>query len=219
MAITNVQMTTPGERLKRARLLAGIITRREFECKHGISSNTLQSWEQDKSTLTAKGAKRLSAAFLQEGWLCSEEWLLTGNGLPPRHFERSTNPEILSLPREQEAEVIYRESQFFKQNNPNSIILTIADNAMEPFLSPGDIVGGVQYFDRKLSDWVGKLCILELEHNQILPRVLQTGSKPDVYTASCTNPKASVAPLNIYDTKIVSAAPIVWHRMPLRRGY
>lgn len=208
-------LNSPGERLKRARILAGITTRREFAQKHNISANTLQSWEQGKSTLTKKGAQRLVTALKQEGWLCSAEWLLQGSGLPPRSFERnsqSTESVIHENLHWTEEERIYREIQFFKQNNPNSIVLTISDDSMEPFFANGDIIGGVQNFEKTIDDYLGTFCILELIHNQIVPRLLQAGSQPGVYTASCTNPKTKTAPLNIYDTKIISAAPIVWHR-------
>src|SRR5437879_3432321 len=128
---TTLELKSPGDRLKRARLLAGITTRREFAQRHGVSVNTLQSWEQGKSALTVKGAQRLVTAFKKEGWLCSVEWLLKGAGLPPRHFD--TGHSFLNEDLMQEEERIYKEIQFFKQNNSNAIVLTISDNAMEPF--------------------------------------------------------------------------------------
>ncbi len=201
-------LNSPGERLKRARMLAGIHTRREFEQRHNISANTLQSWEQGKSILTAKGALRLIAALKQESWLCSVEWLLHGLGLPPRSFEK--NHELLNFFQMEER--IHQEIQFFKHNNPHSIVLTIADDAMEPFFSIGDTVGGVQCSEKTIEQYLGVICILELEQNQIITRLLQPGSKPATFTASCTNYKTTATLLNIYDTKILSAAPVIWHR-------
>lgn len=217
--IATISLNSCGERIKRARLLAGIATRRDFEQKHGVSANTLQSWEQGKSILTAKGAQRLVAALKHEGWICSVEWLLQGSGLPPRHYERSAKHPSLILNDElsthsplQQEERIYREIQFFKENNPNAIVLTIVDDSMEPFFSIGDTIGGIQFFDKPMEAYLGMCCILELEHNHIIPRYLQAGTQPNTFTASCTNPKAKTAPLNIYDAKIISAAPILWHR-------
>lgn len=192
--MTIAQLSTPGERLKRARMLAGIATRREFAQRHGMSAHTLQSWEQGKSVLTTKGAQRLVSALQQEGWLCSVEWLLQGAGLPPRHFIRHESVES-HLSAETR---IYREIQFFKETNPNAIVLTIADDTMEPFFSIGDTVGGIQFFDKEISRYLGMFCILELEHNQILTRLLQPSHQRERYTAACTHSKTTAAaPLNI----------------------
>ena len=81
----NIEKTliTPGERLRRARVLAGLATRREFEAKYRISANTLQGWEQGKNPLSEKGAKRVVEAFTHEGLMCTLEWLLHGTGMPP----------------------------------------------------------------------------------------------------------------------------------------
>ena len=43
-----------------------------------------------------------------------------------------------------EAEKIYQEMQCFKQHNPNSILLTVTDDAMEPYFNFGDSVGGIR---------------------------------------------------------------------------
>ena len=60
-------LANSGDRLRRARILAGIATRREFEIKYQISANTLQGWEQGKNPLSKKGAKRIIEALKAEG--------------------------------------------------------------------------------------------------------------------------------------------------------
>src|SRR3990167_671549 len=84
-------LTNSGDRLRRARILAGIATRREFEIKYQISANTLQGWEQGKNPLSKKGAKRIIEALKTEGVICSLEWLMNGTGVPPRPFEMNHN--------------------------------------------------------------------------------------------------------------------------------
>ncbi len=214
-------LTTAGDRLRRARLLAGLNTRREFEYKHHISSNTLQGWEQNKNPLSTKGARRIIEALKKEGLLCSVEWLLHGSGLPPRPFEMINagvnvsfleNHSQLNL-REEEA--IYQESQIFKGQKSNTIILNITDDAMEPYYALGDYIGGVQIDNSEIPQFLGRECIVELENNLILPRILQAGSHPNVYNLSCTNPKTTASLLNFYNAKVISAAPIVWHRRKL----
>lgn len=213
-------LATPGQRLRRARVLAGISTRKEFEKKYNISANTLQGWEQGKNPLSEKGARRVVEAFKQEGLVCSVDWLLKGSGMPPRPYEMlhagvreqaRTDENVTSLNLKEE-ERIYQESQLFKSLNQNAIVLSITDDAMEPYFSVGDYIGGVQIFEDQISDYIGTICILELENNVIVPRYLHKGSHEGTYTASCTNPGASKGPFNLYNIKVISAAPIVWHR-------
>lgn len=222
----NIEKTliTPGERLRRARVLAGLATRREFEAKYRISANTLQGWEQGKNPLSEKGAKRVVEAFNNEGLLCTLEWLLYGTGMPPRPYEMlrmgvNTNLKRLTQNLEQlnleEEERIYRETQLFREQYQGSIVLSIVDDSMLPYFKEGDHVGGVQVPNQDMHHYLNELCILELENNVILPRLLQKGSRDDVYTVSCTNPTSKSAPLNLIDVKIISVAPIIWHRKKL----
>jgi len=218
-------LITPGDRLRRARVLAGLTTRREFEKKHQISANTLQGWEQGKNPLSEKGAKRVVEAFTQEGLMCTPEWLLHGTGMPPRPFEMlrvgiqpvsvDTQQDIDDL-NIREEEAIYKETQLFKELYPNAIVIAITDDSMMPYFREGDYIGGVQVRNDELHKFTNQLCILELENNLILPRMLQSSTKEDyLYTASCTNPTSKVSPLNLIDVKVVSAAPIIWHRRKL----
>jgi len=216
-------LSTAGDRLRRARVLAGLTTRREFEKKHKISANTLQGWEQGKNPLSEKGAKRVVEAFKWEGLICSVNWLIHGTGMPPRPYDmlnagikgQSGKDNILSQANINEEEIIYRETQFFKKQNMNSIVLTIADDAMEPYYQIGDYIGGIQIHNNDMDKYVGNICIIELKNNLIVPRLLQKGSKEGRYNVCCMNPKTSASPLNDYDVNVVSAAPILWHRRKL----
>src|SRR3990167_9590092 len=132
-----------GERLRRARILAGISTRRAFEKKYQISAKTLQGWEQGKNPLSKKGAKRIIEALKKEGLMCSLDWLMNGNGVPPRPFEM-TDPDfsaagdfenLLHQMHLDDEQAIYQELQSFKTHNQNAIIITISDDSMEPQFS------------------------------------------------------------------------------------
>ena len=216
-------LNSSGERLKRARLLAGINTRREFEAKYHISANTLQGWEQNKNPLSAKGANRVVQALKTEGLICSTEWLLHGQGMPPRPFEmlnagvREDLHENLSIVELnlQEEEAIYAETQQFKKRTPNAIVLTLADDAMEPYYSLGDHLGGSKIADTEIKQYIGTACIIELENNMILPRFLHKGTIEGTYTLTGSNPKTKAMTLSMQNVKILSAAPILWHRRKL----
>ena len=213
-------LSSSGDRVKRARVLAGITTRREFEKKHGISANTLQGWEQGKNPLSKKGATRIVESLKKEGLICSVEWLLNGTGMPPRSYEslhsgiEATTLDNKTLVEQnlKEEELIYKEVQLFKQNNPNAIVISITDNAMEPYFSCGDYIGGIRVANTKIDQYINQLCIVELENNLILPRFLQKSPTEGRYTVSSTNPKATTPPLNYYNTKVIAIAPIIWQR-------
>ena len=219
-------LTHSGERLRRARILAGIGTRREFEKKYHISANTLQGWEQGKNPLSKKGAKRIIEALKTEGLICSLEWLMSGTGVPPRPFEinndfssESDMENFFNQVNLQEEQAIYQELQTFKSNNPNPIIITISDDAMEPQFRQGDYVGGIRLSKAEdIQAHLGQPCIVELADHTIVPRYIHTDSESGTYTLSCTNFQSKNAPLNIFNARIISAAPILWHRKKLMRS-
>lgn len=220
-------LTNSGERLRRARILAGISTRREFEKKYQISANTLQGWEQGKNPLSKKGAKRIIEALKAEGLICSLEWLIHGTGVPPRAFEMTNNVLTSSADMEnffnqvnlQEEQAIYQELQTFKSNNNNAIIITISDDAMEPQFRAGDYVGGVRLSrSEDIQLYCGQPCIVELADHTIIPRTVHVDVETGGYTLSCTNFQSKNPPLNIFNAKVLSAAPILWHRKKLVRG-
>lgn len=214
-------LANSGERLRRARILAGISTRREFEKKYKISANTLQGWEQGKNPLSKKGARRVIEALKSEGLLCSVEWLMDGTGMPPRPFEilqgglTQPNGEIAQTNIEEE-QAIYNELQIFKAQNPNPIIITVSDDSMEPQFHTGDYIGGIQLRKpEQINQYLGQVCIVELSNHMILPRYIHQGTEPGTYTLSSTNFQSKHAPLNIINTRILSSAPILWHRRKL----
>lgn len=219
-------LTHSGERLRRARILAGITTRREFEKKYRISANTLQGWEQGKNPLSKKGAKRIIEALKAEGVICSLEWLMSGAGVPPRQFEIN-NQDIVSAHdfenflnhlNLQEEQAIYQELQSFKSHNPNPIIITVPDDAMMPQFHSGDYIGGIRLNKAEdIAAHLGEACIVELADHTILPRYIHADSELGTYTLSCTNFQSKAAPLNIFNVRIISAAPILWHRRKLKR--
>jgi transcriptional regulator with XRE-family HTH domain len=216
----------PGERLRRARMLAGVMTRRAFEKKYHVSVNTLQGWEQGKNPLSKKGAKRIVEALKCEGLICSIEWLIDGVGVPPRAFEMNATLISTGIDLEaaflqinlQEEQAIYQELQTFKSHNPNPIIITVADDAMQPQFYCGDYVGGIRFTKHEeIQKYLGTACIIELADHTILPRYLHVGNEAETYTLSCTNFQSKNAPLTLFNTQVMSVAPIVWHRKKLFR--
>ncbi len=222
MITAHHQLPNSGERLKRARILAGISTRREFESRYKISANTLQGWEQGKNPLSQKGARRVVEAFKREGLICSIDWLMHGTGMPPRPYEMintgldtdSGTSELAALNLREE-EAIYQETQLFKRQNHNSLIISIADDAMDPYYSAGDYVGGIKLGPGEAKHYLGNPCIVELEDHAIIARFLHAGTEDGLYSVSSSNPRTTAAQVSLQNIKILSAAPIIWHRKKL----
>lgn len=152
---------------------------------------------------------------------------MNGSGVPPRPFEMTHYnfgseegmQVALSETHLQEEQAIYQELQAFKSNNPNPIIITISDDAMESQFRAGDYVGGVRLSKPEdIQCYLGTACIVELADHTIVARYLHAGTEPNLYTLSCTNFQSKAAPLNLLNARIISAAPILWHRRKLRNN-
>lgn len=201
-----VHTHSSGNRIKLARNMLGL-SRKELEERFHISVNTLQAWETDKNTLTEKGAKKLNAAFTRLGLLCTEDWLLTGNGQIPILLQNN-----LALPNEMDEDIcILREIEVFKALNPSPIVVIINDNGMEPIYSIGDFVGGNRKSIHQIETLIGENCIIETLQGDTLVRKILKGSKRQFYNLACINIATDQQPI-IVDMKIRFAAKIVLHR-------
>src|SRR5690606_3308477 len=99
-----------------------------------------------------KGAKKVVEAFKWEGLICSVEWLIYGKGMPPRHYEiinsgikkHIQDDHSFASLNIREEENIFKETQVFKQHNSNAVVISIMDDAMEPYFQIGDYIGGIR---------------------------------------------------------------------------
>lgn len=189
------------------------LSREAFEKKYGINRNTLKSWELGVNTLTEKSAKILSDAINEEGFSCNPEWLIFGQGAEPRLLSE-TDDKLLLDEITQQSKAIY-EADYFKKNNPNSIIFMIIDNSMAPALKIGDYVGGINIdLLKNLHQLLDSLCIITLTTNTVLARKLLLEKNGCLILSPLnTQYKADV----IKKEEIVSIASIIWHRTTFTR--
>ncbi|HVV69699.1 MAG TPA: hypothetical protein VHE99_11835 [Gammaproteobacteria bacterium] len=199
------------------------LTRKQFAEKHGISANTIQSWESGKyGGLTSRGVQRLLPILHKEGIYCTAEWLLHGVGNPPQ----LTNSQFLGLC---ETPAIYevseceeegsntdanitRELLTFRSVNPNTIDLIVSDDGMEPWFKKGDYVAGIRRTGANIRYLGGLDCIVQTSNNEVLLRRLKHNRKSGFYDLLCVNPDTEVAITTLYAQSLVCAAPVVWHR-------
>ncbi len=188
-----------------------------FGKKYKISLSHLYAIEKGQRPLNVKIAERISNGVQQEGYFCTVNWLLNGEGNSPlkeeiqqEAFNKGT-PMLSSLSPEIK---VMKETAFFLSLYDNSIASCILDDGMFPLYSVGDYVGGIM--SRDLVTTIGKDCIVTTDEDEQLIRRLFKGSKKGLYTLACLNPLTKAVPPIIFDNAIKTAAPIIWHR---RRHY
>lgn len=206
-----------GKRLKMARKMTGL-TRKGLEEKYGISASTVQSWEAVKAGgLTEQGAQRIISVLQSEGFLCSADWLLQGIGSPPEptnlYFPMvRENAAVYSLPEEV---IVEKELTIFQKIHRDVLSLVVNDDGMEPYYNIGDLVAGkCRRTPETINQLIGFDCIVETAAHEILLRRVKPSisGKTSYYNLVCINPNTAVTTPILCEQKLVSAAPVVWHR-------
>lgn len=216
MTVNN--LISPGARLKYVREQLIKLSRAEISKKYGLSPDTLAAWENEKIPVTEKGIDRCIKIYNSENLLVSKEWLLTGEGLSPNFsFELSRYfKNFPSSGENSEADdhfLLIKEIEYFKSLSQNSIVALVPNQDMLPLYSIGDHVGGRLKYDNDIRDCVGKDCIILLEDEAVCIRRVAKGKDDNHYNLVCINPSydGNSEPV-MFNMKIKSAAPIIWHR-------
>lgn len=191
-------------RYLRERLLG--LSREQF-CKNSkLTNHSLKAWELAwGGGLTESGAKKLVEHAKRLGIYTSCAWLMHDIGNTPTLITKDL--EIC----EEEIEQIANELLVFRKI-PGTIDTMVKDDAMQPFLHPGDYVGGI--ISKKLDDAIGYNCIvIDSEHNYYI-RQLEAGDLKHHYHLKSLNPHPLTAKKKIENIKIELVAPIIWIRKP-----
>ena len=205
-----------GSRLEVLRRMARL-TRREFAEKHGISANTIQSWETGKSGgLTIRGAQRIIPAFHQEGIYCTLDWLMHGVGQPPQltnlQFSGIHETEGPSFYHPPDTKAITQELLTFRNVNANPADLIVNDDGMEPRYKLGDYVAGIRRTGDSIRYLVNQDCLVQTKNNEVLLRRIKSNSQSNLYDLLCINLNSQVPLSTLYAQALIWAAPIIWHR-------
>lgn len=206
-----------GKRLRCIREHLGL-TRLEIQNKYALSSETLKSWESGKIGLTAKGLDRCLEIYRNEKIVLSREWVINGTGLDPR-----LRAEIAKIPIESKGkaasatlgdfDLALKEVTFFRSLSPESVVMQVSDDDMQPYYGPGDYVGG--RYETGIKNWneaLGKDCIILAESGEVYIRRLARNHRNEfVLTLHNPNWGGAYEPV-ITGVKIAKIAPIIWHR-------
>jgi hypothetical protein len=212
------ELNTPPRRVEYACGLTSK-TRKGFCEDHGLSYDTLLSITGQRLKLSYKIARRLCNGLNAENIACTPEWLLHGIGdipyiMPVFQIGRGSQFNN-SLP----AGGIEDEANYFIQKHKDHIVDLIRDDAMLPLYHAGDYVGGQRFYGEDIQGCYGYNCILELEDKTTLVRHLGRATKATQYVLSALNLHSNVVQPHILTSKLISAAPIIWHRRPAVKLY
>jgi DNA-binding XRE family transcriptional regulator len=203
-----------------ARALTGC-SRQELYEKVGIATSTIDTWESGRVELTEKSAIRVCAALKQVGIYCSCEWLLTGDGIPPRIMD-DLEKSMLSIEKSHETESseisasskikkipvflnedIRQELSFFLSLHKNSLFHIVKNDFLNSRYKIGDCVAGIE---GNLTNLIGRTIIAVLNDEKMVLCKLVAHLNNESYiflSRDKPNEKANIS----------KAAEVVWHRM------
>jgi len=174
-----------GTRIRMARVLSGL-SRQEFQDQLGVSTSTLNAWENGRICLTDKGAVRISKALADINIVCDVSWLLEGVGKSPTNANERIKDFTTPIPHLVETQKIVSanrifpsqaedaksdEIDMFLNNNANSIGLKVEDDKMAPSFVKGDKVCGVIIPTKYFNDFCSQPVILSYR-SQLMIRTL-----------------------------------------------
>jgi len=214
------------ERANRLRYLRKMshLSMKEFAQHCNLGLTTINYWEQGYSSVTERGAQKVSKAMREEGIECSVIWLMTGYGEPPKVTDSSKlsklnykNLEPLSRISINEKRSDYplenneikEELALFRKNYPEHLIYLIENESMKPLYSPGDLVAGKKLIDKNMELGHGADCIVELEGRELLIRRVKIAHVANSYDLYVINSDTSLEFPPLRNMKVISLAPII----------
>ena len=224
---TDVDLSSRASRGQRVETLRKMtrLSRQEFARVHGLPYGSLQNWEDPKyGGLTKTGAPRVIAAFLKEGIVCNESWLLDGEG-PTPYVSASVLLDRMQLKsagfvrpgsvHNKESLNMEDEVSLFQHHYKDTLNMVVFDEGLLPTFSVGDHVAGLRFEGEAIAQFVGMTCIVQQQgSDECLLRQLErsTSERPGTYNLVCTYEKAMVDQKVIEDAELASVAPVAWVR-------
>ena len=212
---TNIVKTTAlntiANRIRYLRNLTGL-KREDVAERYPITRSALEKWENGTANISARNVARLINMAADQSIVCTAEWLLRGDGNPPK----TVTPSSLS---EHQAsvgntiETALRDLNLFKMTYPQGLTLMVSDDAMADYYANGDFVGGLPVDLDKLKQYLNHACIVQTADEKT--RLRRIGYEDGSWFLYCTNTRHKEWPFLEKNVKIVKAAPVFWHRLKL----
>ena len=198
-----------GSRLRFIRESLLKMKRPDFCEGSALNENTVKGWELAKhGGLTEKGARKLVTHLINLGIHCNTNWLLYGIGTQPRKLNSYISTEGFEQLSSEEDQIAEELLIFRKQGD--TLDAMIDDCAMLPFYRPNDYVAGIR---EEICQCIDLNCIIIDEQNQTHVKLLKKGDLEGCYHLLSININSpGISTKNLFNTKIIAAAPIIWVR-------
>jgi hypothetical protein len=200
------------ERGKRLKLLINMsgLDVIEFAKITQIGTSTLRNWIKGRANgLSEKGARKIYPFLLKKNIQCDLNWLLHEKGNPPR-FSQIAYGHTLEFPSSNHSEdYFHEERQLFLNRYADTVITVVRDDSMKPFFEPEDHVGGIFLKEEKMSEAIGKNCIVLTQNQEILIGKVTGGTTESLYTLHQLNLDSLHFPLVRTDLRMEKMAPII----------
>lgn len=207
--LTNDKENSPAaaaraERLKMVRNMANLSPAQVTE-NSDIKLDALYSWERGRyNGLTKKGAEKFVKRVEKEDVVCSVNWLLFEEGIPPYKRTAPVNKETLSKNK------IIEEIKTFEKLHNNVVYTEIIDDGLSPNFKAGDYVAGVIMYEIDETKINNQPCIIRTSDNEILVRIITpTSAESSTFTLTCSNPQTTVKTPVLYNVQVDFIAPIL----------
>jgi transcriptional regulator with XRE-family HTH domain len=218
------------ERARRLKFLRKMarLSMKEFAQHCNLGLTTINYWEQGYSSITERGAKKVTKAMREEGIECSTIWLLSGLGVQPKITDPSKLSKINYPTLEPSSEIVQEENsnyfyenikeelQLFQTLNPDNLVHLIKDESMTPLYCKGDIVAGKKLIGKNMELANGIDCVVEFEKNKLALRRVRIGHSINCFDLYVINPEMSLEAPPLRNAKILSLAPVIRIWKPLK---
>ncbi len=204
-------LNTVANRVRYLRNLTGL-DRPEAAARHHIAVSSFEKWENGRSNPTGRSLTRVIDMALAHSIECTPEWILHGEGSPPKIISPSSLKENRTSVGNT-AEETLRDLQYFKTAYPEGLTLMVSDDAMADHYTQGDFVGGVPVDLDNLKQYLDYACIVQTSDGKI--RLRRIGYQNGSWFLHGTNTRHKGSPYLEKDVMIIRVAPVFWHRLKL----
>lgn len=173
-------MSTPGDRLRKARIAAGFESASDAASRHGWSVNTFKSNENGNAPFSFRKAKEYGRAFgVRPEWLYDGSGAMNASGYVPVIGRAGANPdgEVLFATGQGSAEV----APIPPGGTDKAVALKVVGHSMRGLADDGSLI----YFEDQrtppTAEMIGKVVVVETEDDEVLVKRLLRGSRPGLF--------------------------------------